>query len=691
MASPYQQQAFQRKLIYLGCILVLFTGAWVWRQYILVDEAKDLGVREVNRGDVELSGQVVRLSLLGLRGVATCVLWMTALDDQKKNEWNKLEQDATMMTQMQPHFITPWEFQSWNLSYNVSVELDRSSDKYFYIGRGIELLAKGERQNRYNPKIRWDIGFTYQMKICQHDETNVLRSLFQLSCIPPNKRDPNRLLERGPDNRPQINWKEFIAFCKENPQLIRRLNSGIQREDSRAITNQFRCQTPESLVQFLADNYKILSPYETPPAAPLGGWVAKEDRLKDEQERFPSLPPAVTPGRDPRPGPMFDREALTSNSTLNDSDDAYEVARAWYGYAMEPLPPPGELPGENTEVKDRLHQRIPNSMTTSIFRQYPARAASYMAERLQQEGWFDDEPWPIPGWFRTRGDKFVVEENPTSEQIEKAEKAEVRVQTGHESGAAWATAFRMWRQHGVDNHMLFDPEEARVNKQQLADEFQKLYGLPKGAMAPNLRKEDVSEEVWEQYTAYRYMRGFELHSSITNFRHHYLRAQVEQDPDTVQARKRFYKADSLRIKASTREAVKMYEQPEAMPMWRKILLKPGNEEFRKDSLIQEDTAEVQLKYFDLVNVEEGLKMKAEEATKMPSAFPLPIKITQERTPKSLSPRSLIKSPFLDEKGQPIIPQQIMEQVEQRRVKPGQKPQSKPVEKEPEPTAPQPPK
>src|SRR5260370_41585118 len=145
MASPYQQQAFQRKLIFLGCILALFTGAWVWRQYVLADEAKDLGVREVNRGDVEVSGLLVRLTLTGLRGLATCFMWMTALDDQKKNEWNKLDQDAAIMTQLQPHFITPWLFQSWNLSYNVSVELDRSSDKYFYIGRGMQLLAKGER------------------------------------------------------------------------------------------------------------------------------------------------------------------------------------------------------------------------------------------------------------------------------------------------------------------------------------------------------------------------------------------------------------------------------------------------------------------------------------------------------------------------------------------------------------------
>ena len=43
------------------------------------------------------------------------------------------------LTKLQPHFITPWLFQSWNLSYNVAVEADRLRDKYFYVTRGIEL------------------------------------------------------------------------------------------------------------------------------------------------------------------------------------------------------------------------------------------------------------------------------------------------------------------------------------------------------------------------------------------------------------------------------------------------------------------------------------------------------------------------------------------------------------------------
>ena len=34
MASPYQQQARQRKLLYLGLIVVLFTVSWLWRQNV---------------------------------------------------------------------------------------------------------------------------------------------------------------------------------------------------------------------------------------------------------------------------------------------------------------------------------------------------------------------------------------------------------------------------------------------------------------------------------------------------------------------------------------------------------------------------------------------------------------------------------------------------------------------------------
>src|SRR5688500_17787541 len=122
MASPFQQQARTRKFLYLGLILVLFTAAFFWRTRVVQATADRMGVREMGRGEVELTESVVRLSLTGLRGVATCVLWNNALEKQKKNQWNELEVVVRSLTKLQPNFITPWQFQSWNLAYNVSVE-----------------------------------------------------------------------------------------------------------------------------------------------------------------------------------------------------------------------------------------------------------------------------------------------------------------------------------------------------------------------------------------------------------------------------------------------------------------------------------------------------------------------------------------------------------------------------------------
>src|SRR5262245_17131721 len=175
MARSFQQQALQRKLIYLAAVLVLFTGAWVWRRYVVEVQAEKLALREESVGEVKVVDAGLRLMLVGSRGFATCVLWSVAIDKQKKHQWTELEEYVRTLTKLQPHFITPWLFQSWNLAYNVFVESDRVRDKYWYLSRGVQLLGEGERQNRYHPELRRDIGFYQQHKVMASDENNVMR------------------------------------------------------------------------------------------------------------------------------------------------------------------------------------------------------------------------------------------------------------------------------------------------------------------------------------------------------------------------------------------------------------------------------------------------------------------------------------------------------------------------------------
>src|SRR5205807_498435 len=113
MASPFQQQSRLRKVIYTGLIIALFAVALFFRRANLEVLANDLGVREQSLGDVELTGAAVRLSLTGSRGLAVCALWATADEKKKKHQWNELELLVRSVTKLQPHFITPWLFQSW--------------------------------------------------------------------------------------------------------------------------------------------------------------------------------------------------------------------------------------------------------------------------------------------------------------------------------------------------------------------------------------------------------------------------------------------------------------------------------------------------------------------------------------------------------------------------------------------------
>src|SRR5258708_17298927 len=102
------------------------------------------------------------------------------------------------------------------------------------------------------------------------------------------------------------------------------------------------------------------------------------------------------------------------------------------------------MPGSWQEMADKIHFRRPRHMTTLIFRHYPARAQSYIATRLQEEGWFDDAGWEVKDWGLTADGKPLV------------------VGTGTAwSTQAWQDAARMWEAHGPRNHLLLTEADRR--------------------------------------------------------------------------------------------------------------------------------------------------------------------------------------------------------------------------------------
>jgi hypothetical protein len=359
MISDFQRQSRRRKLIYIGLILVLF-GCALGMQRAITPRAKQLEIREQDLGDVDLTDQALRLTLTGSRGVAICALWYTANQKQEKHEWNELELIIRSLIKLQPHFETPWLFQSWNLAYNVSAEVDRVNDKYFHITRGIRLLADGSRKNHDNATLRYSVGFYDQDKIGLADQKNALRSLFQLSCIDPLDREPSRF-RQDVDGKKVIDLDKFEKFAVNHPFLVKRLR------------DRLRCNKPEDVVRFLEENQKVPGRFEDPVENP-GEDAQRASRLKSKSERFPPLPDAQ----------KFNPNEITDDSDLADDFDNYCAARTWYGFSQDPI----------NAGKTRR-----SGMHVALFQGYPARAQAYYGENLEDEGWFDETGWEISDWF----------------------------------------------------------------------------------------------------------------------------------------------------------------------------------------------------------------------------------------------------------------------------------------------------
>jgi hypothetical protein len=614
MATDFQKRSRQRKLIYAGCIVALFVFCYFWRTQWVEAKAEELNLREKSRGDVELTSSAVKLLLTGSRGLAVCGLWISAAEKQKKNQWNELEMIIRSATKLQPHFVKPWLHHTWNLSYNVSVEMHDLRDMYFWISRGIELLNEGEHRNHNNPDIRDNIATYYQHKICQSDKTSTMRSLLQLSCINPAKRDPALFQWHTPDDRHlgfretkeycelhpgddtakarlATMWRNFEVFCKEHPHLIRRLHDGLRAkgQDDRL---QFKCKTPDEIVRYLIDNRRIPSLYEEPPEG--ADFTALTTvPLRSPDSRFPLLPPWRDDSTIPAPQKVYDPTDLNSNSALEDDVDGYAIGKAWHGYAQEPLPPPHLiLPAESEPIalKDRTKlRRAP--YTTILFRGTAPRSQEYIGERLEDEGWFDEAGWLIPGWF-------------ANDRFSSGEPAVVG------GGRAWATtawqkARDMWFRYGVDNNLLYASEAAKKKREDLAKEWREEKGLkpsdPAGP-APNRITEEKEYERWASYMALA-MRG--VFANQTRVEDHYAKSRAELDPETITVRKKFHEADDYRLNARLDQAIAAYAL--GLDLWKSMIKK--HQTLRDDQAEQEDTYESELRYIGMLQERTGTQRR----------------------------------------------------------------------------------
>jgi len=217
-----------KKIIYGLVIVLLFSAMYPYTQWLnRVKAEHDLG--EAAIGQVDAGGFMMKLFLLGgFRGIVANYLWIQAEEHKVNHDWDRLKTTVDLITKLQPHFLSIWTFQGWNLAYNVSVEWDAPEDKYEWIKQGIKFVQQGVERNQRSPDLIWDTAWFYYHKLGFSDESIILRRLFRDDEDEAFKtyRDPESGLEVVKGDNFQLGYGWFSRAVKLVDEGGTRLTSG---------------------------------------------------------------------------------------------------------------------------------------------------------------------------------------------------------------------------------------------------------------------------------------------------------------------------------------------------------------------------------------------------------------------------------------------------------------------------------
>ena len=180
--------SFFRKMVYLCCLMMVIVPiVWLGRPSSPGDQGGKLAqartearLGQADLGAIDPASETIRLATLGLRGIAVTMLWNAANNYKKTEDWTAFQSTLEQLARLQPYFVKVWQYQAWNLSYNVSVELDNVRDRFYYVKQGIEYLMDGIGYNRDHPRLLDDLGWFTGNKVGRADEHEIYRKLYKL-------------------------------------------------------------------------------------------------------------------------------------------------------------------------------------------------------------------------------------------------------------------------------------------------------------------------------------------------------------------------------------------------------------------------------------------------------------------------------------------------------------------------------
>jgi hypothetical protein len=110
------------------------------------------------------------------RSLITTVMFIRADQYKEQGRYFDALELASLICQLQPHFPAVWEFQAWNMSWNISVTTYTPQERWHWVYNGVKLLR--DESIAYNPRavnLYKQIAWTFFSKMADlQDDYNVV-------------------------------------------------------------------------------------------------------------------------------------------------------------------------------------------------------------------------------------------------------------------------------------------------------------------------------------------------------------------------------------------------------------------------------------------------------------------------------------------------------------------------------------
>lgn len=202
-------------------VLVLLLN---WRWWSAAHEAQRVNPL-LDSPDIPATLAISTMALGPLRGLIANGLWWRATRLQDEGNFFEAVQLSDWITKLQPKLVSVWRYQAWNMSFNISIDVQSPEERWKWVYQGVKLLRdEGLRYNPDDPYIQKEIASIFLKKIAADRDPHSLYFKRQWATIimrylPEGGRDELQRIVAAPDSveelRTDAKVTELLRLAEE--------------------------------------------------------------------------------------------------------------------------------------------------------------------------------------------------------------------------------------------------------------------------------------------------------------------------------------------------------------------------------------------------------------------------------------------------------------------------------------------